>query len=438
MSAQSAQWIATARLLRRTGFGTTGPAVDAALKTGSSAYLATALAADPEADPGAKATPAPAFEQVAPLPKGASKEQRQQRNKQLGSQLSQLTTWWVRRMVAVEQPFGEKLTFCWHNHFATAATKVRTASWLLAQNERLRRLGRGDFRTLALSMLTDAALMYWLDAEKNTAKAPNENLAREFMELFALGHGDGYTEDDVRAGAKALTGWKIGPDGSTYFNPRQHYSGTETFLGVTGSLDVTGYCDAVLARPAGPRYVATRWWGQLASDTAPDSFTANQLVSAYGPKRDLAGLFHAIFTAPAFAAAQGGIVVNPVEWVIGAVRALHVPIKDDTAAKKLVAVLRALGQIPFYPPNVGGWPSGQAWLSTAAADARMQAATAFARAGELSTVSAAAVGERVDAAGYLLGVGSWSARSRAVLSAETASPQRLVAIALNTPEYLTN
>ncbi|MEO8889894.1 MAG: DUF1800 domain-containing protein [Jatrophihabitantaceae bacterium] len=436
MGAQSAQWIATARLVRRTGFGATGTAVDAALKMGSAAYVRMILAADPAADAGAKASPAPSFATIAPLAKGASRADRHKHQEQIRAQVTALASWWVRRMVEVQQPFGEKLTFCWHDHFATAATKVRDAGWLLDQNESLRRLGRGNFRTLALTMLTDAAMLRWLDGEKNTAKAPNENLAREFMELFALGHGDGYTETDVREGARALTGWKIRPDGTTYLNAAQHDNTTKTFLGVTGNLDVTGYCDAVLARPASARYVATRWWGRLVSDTPPSAAAVTAVADSYGVQCDLSKMFSTMLTRPEFSAAEGTLVLDPVEWLIGAVRTLRVPVRDDTAAKKLLGVLRMLGQIPFYPPNVSGWPSGQAWLSTAAADARMQAALALARAGDLSAVSKASTAHRLDALGYLLGVGSWSARTTAVLHGAIGDPQHLVAIALNTPEYL--
>jgi uncharacterized protein (DUF1800 family) len=435
---QSAQWIATARLLRRTGFGTTGSAVDAAVRVGTTAYVTSALAADPKTDAGVKATPPPAFDAIPPLGKGASKADRQQRNTKIAAQLSTLTTWWIRRMAAVEQPFGEKVTFTWHNHFATAATKVRNAPWLLTQNQTLRRLGRGDFRTLALAMLTDAAMLRWLDGEQNTAKAPNENLSREFMELFTLGHGDAYTETDVREGARALTGWRITPDGTTRLVARQHDNGSKTVLGVTGDLDNVGFCDAVLAQPGCARYVATRTWEQLVSDAPPASPVVDRLVAAYGAKRDLSALLREVFTVPQFATAAGTKVINPVEWLIGGVRALRVPVADDTAARKLLVVLRALGQVPFYPPNVSGWPSGHAWLSTAAADARVQAATALAAAGDLTIVSRAAERDRVDAAGYLLGIGSWTARSRVVLAGSTGNPRRLVAIALTTPEYLTD
>ncbi|MDP9093860.1 MAG: DUF1800 domain-containing protein [Actinomycetota bacterium] len=441
MSAQSQLWIATARLVRRSGFGATGPEIDAALRLGSAAYVRSVMTFNPAtdaaaADAGTKATPAPSFTPIAPVGKAASKQARLQRNQQVGAQLTQLAAWWVRRMVSAQQPSTEKLTFCWHNHFATAASKVREPGWLLNQNQTLRRLGRGDFATLASAMLTDAAMLYWLDGQKNTATAPNENLSREFMELFALGHGDGYTETDVREGARALTGWKIRLDGTTYLNTAQHDGGTETLLGVTGNLDVTGFRDAVLARPSSARYLATRWWGQLVSDTAPSAETVTALADAYGSHRDLGAMFTTMLTQPEFSAAEGSLVIDPVEWLIGATRALRVAVPDDTAAKKLLGVLRALGQIPFYPPNVSGWPSGQAWLSTAAADARMQAALSLANAGDLSIVAKASTTDRLDAVGYLLGVGAWSARTTAVLRAAVADPPRLVAIALNTPEYL--
>lgn len=160
-------------------------------------------------------------------------------------------------------------------------------------------------------------------------------------------------------------------------------------------------------------------------------------MAAYGPRRGLSALLTTMLTAPEFAAARATTVIGPLEWVVGAVRALHVPIDDVAAAKKILVVLRALGQIPLYPPNVSGWPNGHAWLSTAAADTRMQAAVAFADAADLSALSSTAQSQRVDAVGHLLGIGEWTTRSRSVLSGAAGNPQRLAALALNTPEYLT-
>ncbi|MBN9619864.1 MAG: DUF1800 family protein, partial [Actinobacteria bacterium] len=123
-----------------------------------------------------------------------------------------------------------------------------------------------------------------------------------------------------------------------------------------------------------------------------------------------------------------------VEWLVGVARALRLP--ASTSATALVGALRGLGQVPFDPPNVGGWPAGQAWLSTASADLRLRTATALARAGDLATVTDAASGDRIDAAGYLLGIGAWSDRSVAALRPSVGDPRQLVAIAANTPEYL--
>ena len=149
-------------------------------------------------------------------------------------------------------------------------------------------------------MLTDAAMLRWLDGQTNTAKAPNENLAREFMELFALGHGNGYTEDDVRAGARALTGWAIGPDGRTSVVPKRHDSTAKTLFGRTGNFDAAGFCDAVLAQPKSAEYVARRLWQQLASDEPPSAQVLDRLVSAYGPDRNLRALTRAILTDDEF------------------------------------------------------------------------------------------------------------------------------------------
>ena len=432
----SATWGQTARLLRRTGFGTTGAAVDAAFRRDRATVVAGLLAADPDVDPGARSTPPPAPPLVLPAGSGASAQQRAARNAQLRAGLTDITLWWIRRMVAVREPFGEKLTFCWHNHFATAGSKVRQASWLAGQNATLRRLGRGDFRVLAMAMLTDAAMLFWLDGERNQVGAANENLAREFMELFTLGHGGGYTETDVREGARALTGWRILPDGTTRLVPRRHDAGSKTVLGVTGDLDAAGFCDAVLAAPAAPRYLATRWWGQLASDDAPPEGLVDRLAAAYGPQRSLAGLLSALLTSDEFAAAAGSAVVDPVDWMIGAIRALRVPMDSDATVKKVAGALRGLGQLPFFPPSVAGWPSGQAWLSTAAGDLRVRAATALARAADLDALRAPGTTGRLEAAAYLLGLDGWSDRTAAVLREHAADPRRLIAVALNSPEYL--
>jgi uncharacterized protein (DUF1800 family) len=436
---QSPQWIAAARVLRRAGFGATGPQVDALCGTDVAGYLATALASDPDTDPKALATPMPDLPEPGPRPgKSAGAAVRKQYNQQLADQMTELSTWWLRRMTSVADPIHEKLTLLWHNHFATSAQKVRAAAWMATQNQKLRTLKLGDFGTLAYAMLTDAAMLRWLDGQSNTAKAPNENLAREFMELFALGHGNGYSEADVRDGARALTGWLISPDGQTRVAPRRHDPTTKTVLGATGNFDAAQFCDVVLGQPKSAQYIVGRLWQQLASDTAPTPAALDRLVTAYGPGRDLKALTIAILTDPEFTGSRATVVNTPVEWMVGMLRALNVALNDVAAVKSVDTTLKALGQRPFYPPDVGGWPRGQVWLSTASAATRLAAATTIAQAGDLSSIEQTGRADRIDATGYLLGIGSWSERSAAALRGSIDRPVALVTAAVNTPEYLTS
>ena len=362
MPGQSAAWTTTARALRRAGFGVTGPEVDAALTRDWPGYVDAMLNADPDADPGAVATPLPTLEVLRRPGRRATQAARKQFIQQLSEQQNVLSDWWLRRMVAVQQPVHEKLTLLWHNHFATSARKVRVAAYMAAQNQKLRTLSLGDFRTLAFRMLTDAAMLRWLDGQTSTAKAPNENLAREFMELFALGHGNGYTEDDVRNGARALTGWVIDADGATSLIPRRHDGTAKTLFGLTRNFDAAGFCDAVLAQPKSGEYVAGRLWQQLASDDPPSPRALDRLVSAYGPGRNLRALtrsdpdrqrVHRRGRGAPDKQGQhpGRVAGRRAEGAAGADRHPRAPTTGRRA-------LHALGQRPFYPPSVGGWPRG--------------------------------------------------------------------------------
>jgi uncharacterized protein (DUF1800 family) len=162
------------------------------------------------------------------------------------------------------------------------------------------------------------------------------------------------------------------------------------------------------------------------------------LVTAYGPERNLRALTHAILTDDEFVGSRAAIVNTPVEWLVGVVRTLGVSVDAPARLKMVNSTLHALGQRPFYPPDVGGWPHGRVWMSTASADVRMRAASQLARAGDLSTVEDAAADDRIDAVGYLIGVGAWSDRTVKALQPLVNKPVQLVAAAVNTPEYLTS
>ena len=285
------------------------------------------------------------------------------------------------------------------------------AAHMAAQNQKLRTLSLGDFRTLAYAMLTDAAMLRWLDGQSNTAKAPNENLAREFMELFTLGHGNGYTEDDVRDGARALTGWVIDADGRTSMTPKRHDGSTKTLFGITRNFDAAGFCDTVLAQPKSAEYVAGRLWQQLASDEPPSPRALDRLVSAYGPGRDLRALTRAILTDNEFTGSRASVVNTPVEWLVGVLRALRVPVDTARAAedgRRDVARAGAAAVLPAERRRLAQRPGVAVHRERRG---RLRAATRLAHAGDLSGIESAAAGDRIDAVGYLIGVGAWSDRT---------------------------
>ena len=273
---------AVRRLLQRLGLGPRRGELDAAAAAGFDATL-TALTT-PGPDAGAAATPAPTFAVVERKPKDPASAQA------LRQQRTQLVAWWLDRMAATDRPFPERMTWFWHGHFATSIQKVRLAGLLAVQNATQRRLGTGDFRALAQAMTVDPAMLIWLDGGGNRVGRPNENLAREFMELFTLGVGH-YTEDDVRAAARALTGWAVDVTNATAsLVPRRHDPGPETVLGRSVS-DAPSLVDELVALPVSPQFVAGRVWTRFVSDTPPDPATlasARRRVRA-GPRHHRAG-----------------------------------------------------------------------------------------------------------------------------------------------------
>src|SRR5688572_26491125 len=225
-----------AHLLRRATFGPRVEEVDAAERAGAAATV-DALLAPAGPDAGAARTPAPAPpDPVAALGRNPPREQRIAAQKQQREQVAALMLWWLDRMVAADHQVHEKLTFFWHGHWATSVQKVKFPLVMLGQQQTLHSLGTGDFGALAHAMVKDPALIYWLDGHKNTAQAPNENFARELMELFVLGIGN-YTEADVKAGARALTGWAVDRTRNvSMINERRRDTGEKTILGRTGKF----------------------------------------------------------------------------------------------------------------------------------------------------------------------------------------------------------
>jgi uncharacterized protein (DUF1800 family) len=423
-----------AHLLRRATFGPTAQEVDAAERAGYDAtvrQLVEAAGADPGApDP-------PAFPAVAT---GDSREERQKANQERRAQVTATIEWWLDRMVAAEHQLAEKMVFFWHGHWATSAQKVKTAPLMLGQLRTFREYGRGDFTEFVRRMVRDPALILWLDGQKNTVKAPNENLARELMELFTLGIG-AYTEDDVKAGARALTGWTVDRRaGTARFVARRHDKGDKTILDTTGAYDADGFAALVAREPAGAAFLARRCWFRFASGEPIADAVRDRLAAAFTRNRDVDDLLRALFTDETFDGTRGQLVKQPVEWAVGALRQLGIrPSRlADQQRKQLVSGLNGLDQVPLRPPSVGGWPAGAAWLTTSSLQARLRLAELLAgRAAPavLERLKAAPQAGRPDALARLLVVDTWTDRTRAVLTEAAGKPERLLQLGLVSPEY---
>lgn len=428
------EWTRASRVARRASFGANGATVDQVVATGVDTWVTQALTPG-AADPGVAATPAPSLPPVPPLPDNATQAQRQERNKLIEQRRDAVETWWLARMLKAKNPVPERVTFGWHDHWATSASKVRDSRLMLKQNETLRATGLRSFTDMAHAMVVDPAMLEWLDGRRNVKGSPNENLARELMELFCLGVGGGYSEQDVKEAARALTGWRVSDDGSAVLEPKRFDAGAKTVFGKTGPLDAHGLVDLVLAQPAHPRFLASRWWRQLASEDAPGPDVIARLVAAYGPGRDSRALLRALLLDPGFVAARGTLVLAPVDWLVGSARALGVPATDATVTE-IKKALRQLGQVPLQPPNVAGWPHGAAWLSTASAQTRAAVAQRLVKAADIRAVADQPAAQRVDAAVHLLGLPSVTARTRDAMNAAGGRPADLVATLLISPDYL--
>jgi uncharacterized protein (DUF1800 family) len=429
-----------AHLLRRATFGPRAEEVDAAVQAGPAATLA-GLVSPASPDAGAAATPMPVTPPDLRYVSGdkATAAQRQQSAQQEADWTRTAVVWWLDRMVVADHQLAEKLVFFWHGHWATSIQKLRDPGLLLVQQQTLRDQGRADFGVLLRAMLRDPALIVWLDGQLSTLAAPNENLARETMELFTLGIGN-YTETDVRQAARALTGWQVDRKARTSsLNAKRHDSGDKTILGRSGALDTDGFAGILLDQPANGAFLATRLWYRFAADQPIVAEVRDRLAAAYRPRRDISVLLAAMFADPAFAATAGQLVRQPVEWAVGAMRQLGIrPAKlPSTVQRQLTTGLTAMGQTLFAPPNVGGWPGGAAWLTSSSAETRLRLGdTLAAQVAQpvLDQLGRAPADQRVDALARLLVVDAFTARTRAVLEPIT-DPRRLIALGLASPEY---
>ncbi len=279
--------------------------------------------------------------------------------------LDSIKKWWLYRMSHTPRPLEEKMTLFWHGHFATANYKVDHPRWMWQQNETLRTHALGSFRTLLQAVSRDPAMLVWLDGGENRKGRPNENYGRELMELFTLGVGGGYTENDVKEAARAFTGWQFDHDTATFaFRPEQHDDGVKTFLGQTGNFNGDDILDILVRHPSTANFVCMKLFKfyvhEMPSPADIKPLTAAYFASGYS----IQAVLTAIFLSPAFYsdAAMHSKIKSPTEYIVTSLRTLDAPF--SAANNNLLGAGRTMGQELFNPPNVKGWNGGKTWMNT--------------------------------------------------------------------------
>ncbi|HZY85084.1 MAG TPA: DUF1800 domain-containing protein [Gemmataceae bacterium] len=290
---------------------------------------------------------------------------------------ARLKAWWVFRMLYGPDPLTERLALMWHDHFATSNLKVDNLPAMRQQNEVFRKLARAPFGELLNAAVRGPALLAWLDAPANRKGHPNENLARELMELFTLGVGP-YTETDVKEAARALTGWTVRED-AFFENDKGHDDGEKTVLGKKGRWKGADLVRIVLEHPATARRLAWRVARTFLGERALARADLNALADGLRRRNlDVGWAVETVLRSRLFFTDEslGDRVVGPTEYVVGAARALE--LFDPPSSTLVLGEWSArLGQDLFYPPNVGGWPGGRSWLTTRALVGRANYAAAL-------------------------------------------------------------
>ena len=296
--------------------------------------------------------------------------QRQVAEQKARRQVRRVQQWWLKRMIETPRPLEEKMTLFWHGHFATSYRTIEDSYHMFLQNELFRRHAVGNFGELMFAIIRDPAMIAYLDNNDSRKGRPNENLARELMELFSLGVGN-YSEKDIKEGARALTGYTF-EDDRFIFQANNHDAENKTILGEKGNLDGDGFVRAILKQPACSRFMARKLYrffvadyptGRPEVDSASEAVIRRLAGTMVGAKYEIRPVLRQLFLSEHFyePALMSEMIKSPVELVVGAVRSLNTPARDLDV---LVDATGLMGQNLLFPPSVKGWDGGRAWINT--------------------------------------------------------------------------
>ena len=290
--------------------------------------------------------------------------------------LRDLQRWSLLRMIYTQRPLQEKMVLFWHGLLTSAFKKVGKGPYMLNQDQLFRRQALGEYDVLLKAISRDSAMLIWLDSRVNNKKAPNENFARELMELFSMGIGP-YTEADVRESARAFTGWGLKKK-DFIFRENQHDYGTKTFLGRTGGYSGDDIVDIIMEHPATAQFVCRKLFTFFVHDD-PEAATLTSLARTFNDTRySVKAVMRQILTSPDFYSSKAyrAKIKSPAEFVAGTVRVLGI----ETDGRPLNALTDRMGQILFSPFDVSGWPGGAAWINSSTLLQRLNFANKIATA----------------------------------------------------------
>lgn len=428
----NAQNLEISRLFHRFGFGPRPGEYAKALTAGVAATRANLLTV-PAVDAGLSKVVEPEITDLGPRPKPNTKEIVPFAIA-MRYQSQQMLVWWLDRMALADNGLTEKMTWFWHGHWATSIQKINYPLPMFKQNQILRANALGNFATMTKAMINDGALQLWLDGQDNTVKAPNENLGRELMELFTLGVGC-YTEDDVKNISRALTGYQVSrSNGTVTINQNRRDKNPVALLGTTAVFTGDSLADFLVAREDSAKFIAERLWYRFISST--EDMPANFVAQSAFSNRDISAAVTAMAGDSAMRDEKYAMVKSPVEWFIAACRALELTPSALKTPAQMINHLEKLGQVPFSPPNVGGWPAAEAWLSSATAQYRIAFATWLVKQSDLRVLKSLTPAQRMLQSADWLGVAEWSPRTKAALRDAQADPAQFALLALCSPEYI--
>ena len=421
-----------ARLSHRFGFGPRPGEFAAALKMGVSAYRIEATTV-PAIDTGLAVITEPVITDLGKRPSPNTPEVIPFAQA-MRAQSLQMVLWWLDRMALSNHGLSERMVWFWHGHWATSIDKINYPMPMFTQNKTLRTYALGNFKEMSRAMINDGALQIWLDGGDSTLKAPNENLSRELMELFVLGVNR-YSEDDVKALAKVLTGYQINnSSGKVTFNLKRHDPSAVTLLGSSAIFSGESVSDYLVARDDCATFIAERLWYRFISSSQP--LPTDSTVKKAFVERNIASAVTALASDVAMRDPNNSLVKAPVEWFISACRALQITPSKLNSSNQLISHLQKLVQVPFSPPNVGGWPTDEAWLSSASAQYRIAFAKWLIKQGDLTPITSLSQNARVAKSADWLGVSAWSNRTQGALRNAVGDPAEFVLLALCSPEYV--